>query len=315
MPSVPNTIPNIDICIATYYREDQLAKLITRLHELETGGLFSFSVIIADNSPEATARSVVENGFSSSSGINHQYIHQPVKNIATTRNVAAKASDSDYIAFIDDDEIPKKDWLLNLYKASVSHNADVVNGPIVPDFAVPAPAWIQASEYFNADPRKTGTTGYYSAATNNCLIKAELIRSLEKPFSEHYGISGGEDSEFFYRLRQQGKVFCWCGEAQVIESIPANRLTADWLVRRFFRQGNTFVRVRLEHGSSKTYFFYLFKAILKMLLLTPLILITLLVYPIKKRPFFAALHRLIMTAGEFWSLTGNYFKEYSTPPQ
>lgn len=38
----------------------------------------------------------------------------------------------------------------------------------------------------------------------------------------------------------------WCDDAVVIDKVPGDRLTRDWVVRRAFRSGNTWMRTSLE---------------------------------------------------------------------
>lgn len=105
---------HIAVCVATYLRPEMLAGLLEKLSLQETGGCFSFSVTVADNDESESARIVVANAVARLP-IPISYCLEPRRNISHVRNKAIANSAGDLIAFIDDDEVPPKDWLLNLF--------------------------------------------------------------------------------------------------------------------------------------------------------------------------------------------------------
>jgi succinoglycan biosynthesis protein ExoM len=65
----------------------------------------------------------------------------------------------------------------------------------------------------------------------------------DEPFLPRLGRTGGEDTVFLRQLTRRGCNMVWCGEAVAWESVPADRLAAEYLLRRAFRgaQTTTFV--------------------------------------------------------------------------
>src|SRR3954465_15401295 len=51
--------PHISVCICTFRRAKLLTRLLDALEKQETGGQFTYSVIVADNDREESARPVV----------------------------------------------------------------------------------------------------------------------------------------------------------------------------------------------------------------------------------------------------------------
>ena len=103
-----NSIPHISICICTYRRPALLEPILQSLAKLETRGLFSFSVVVADNDREQSGRSVVEK-VQREEAIEIKYCVEPEQNIALVRNRALANARGDFVAFIDDDEYPVSD--------------------------------------------------------------------------------------------------------------------------------------------------------------------------------------------------------------
>src|SRR5947199_8829379 len=60
--------PHISVCICTYKRPALLRRLLEELGRQETGGLFTFSIIVADNDASRSADAVVSR-FGSESNI------------------------------------------------------------------------------------------------------------------------------------------------------------------------------------------------------------------------------------------------------
>lgn len=228
--------PTIDICIATYKRPDLLKKLLISLITQETGGEFTFNIIVVDNDAQRSAEATVCEFETKGQKI--IYDVEPEPNISLARNRSLSHASRDYIATIDDDEYADSQWLLNLYKTMISYNADVVHGPVSPIFHNNTPSYIRRRKRFNLPNPPTGSTENYIRATNNSLFRRRLIEHIATPFDPSFGRTGGEDTRFFKNLREQGYKMIWCREAQVFEFIPPERTNLVWILKRNFWMGN-----------------------------------------------------------------------------
>ena len=76
-------------------------------------------MVVAYNDHRRSAKQVVSE-FAATSSIPVFYCVEPEQNIALARNKALASSRGDFVAFIDDDEVPGKDWLWNLLKTFYS---------------------------------------------------------------------------------------------------------------------------------------------------------------------------------------------------
>jgi succinoglycan biosynthesis protein ExoM len=235
--------PQIDVCIATYKRPQLLRKLLLSLVEQETEGQFSFTIIVADNDAQRSAERVVRE--LNADGHRIIYAVEPEQNISLARNKSLSFATGDYIATIDDDEYADSRWLLNLCRAMMSYDADVVHGPVIPDFHPRTPDYIRPG--FNRPNPLTGSTENYFLNTGNSLFRRALIEGLASPFDPSFGRTGAEDTAFFYALKRRGCRMTWCREALVFERVSAERASLAWLLKRRFRHGNLYPRY---HGYS-----------------------------------------------------------------
>jgi glycosyltransferase involved in cell wall biosynthesis len=173
------------------------------------------------------------------SNLEVEYSVEPQQNIALARNKAVQNAKGDFIAFIDDDEFPDHDWLLNLYWAYNENKVDGVLGPVKPVFQADPPRWIIKSKLCERSFFKTGVILNNSkyTRTGNVLLHRRIFNGMKDPFDLRFGRSGGEDAAFFKRSIEKGYIFVWCNEACVYETISPERLKRAYFLNRAFLRG------------------------------------------------------------------------------
>jgi succinoglycan biosynthesis protein ExoM len=231
-------LKTVDICIATYRRPALLAALLTALAQQDRRGM-AVRLIVIDNDRHGTAAEAARAG-AASAGLPLLYQIEPQQNIALARNRALRLSQAEYIIFIDDDETPAPGWLAALLTCCAQSDADLVFGPVDSVLPADAPAWAHACFY--KPPVATGAALRYGGA-GNVLIRRSVLDQPAPWFDPGYGLTGGEDLDWFYRLHLAGKRLVWCAEASASEPVPPARLQLRWVRRRAFRGGQTYYRV------------------------------------------------------------------------
>lgn len=229
---------HICVCICTYKRSELLRGLLSKLDEQGTEGFFEYSIVIVDNDSSESARQTVES-FALQSKISVSYYIEPEQNIALARNMAVNNANSDFIAFIDDDEYPDGKWLYHLYKASTVFKADGILGPVIPHFDSEPPQWIVKGRICERKSFETGKVikNYSDTRTGNVLLNKSLFRDNKNPFDPRRGRTGGEDTDFFKRMMERGKILVWCNEALVWEHVPKERMEKGYFLRRALLRG------------------------------------------------------------------------------
>jgi glycosyltransferase involved in cell wall biosynthesis len=229
---------HITVCICTYQRPQLLARLLKALECQQTAGLFTYAVSVVDNDRRETGRRTVEEAAATGS-IPVQYDVEPEQNIALARNRAVRNASGTHIAFLDDDERPIDTWLLLLYRTCRSQAADGVLGPVKPEFLGTPPAWIVKGRICERKSYATGAIirNYSDARTGNVLLDRRIFASEPQPFDPRFGRTGGEDVDFFRRMMEKGYVFVWCSEAEAYETVPPERMTRSYHLRRALLRG------------------------------------------------------------------------------
>lgn len=233
---------HISVCICTFKRPEMLINLLEKLQNQKTDGLFTYSIVIADNDKQQSAKNSVEM-FRKKSKVIIDYHCEPEQNIALARNKVVRNAHGDFIAFIDDDEFPLQDWLYNLFKTLFHYNVDGIRGPVKPFFENEPPRWIIKGKFYERESYLTGhVLTWRQGRTGNLLVRKKIFDDPDNMFDPAFG-SGAEDQDFFRRTQKKGYVFIYCNEAIVYEIIPPVRWKRSFMLKRALLRG----KVALNH--------------------------------------------------------------------
>ncbi|MCF6237122.1 MAG: glycosyltransferase family 2 protein [Gammaproteobacteria bacterium] len=235
------TTASITIAISTYNRPKGLKKLLDGLAILEIPEpIISTTVVVADNSLDGNAEQLVKE---TSVGFPWKivYLHVPERGITFPRNSGLREAldnGSDYLAYIDDDEVPHKKWIWHLFTTLKETGAAVVSGGVIPIFQSKPSWWIEKGGFFEilGYPEKQPIN---YAHTSSVLIDTKVISDLKLVFNHEFRLTGGEDTHFFKTMRDAGYKTVFCKESLVYETITSERAKFGWLLKRWFRTGNT----------------------------------------------------------------------------
>ena len=227
--------PSVSVIIPTFRRPEGLARALASV-VAQTGTRSALTIIVCDNSPEASARAQVV-AFGHTSPLPVTFVHEPNPGVANARNSAVAACFADFIAFLDDDEEAPALWLSQLLGTQAKFRADVVFGPVSARLAETGSRF---DPYFNQFFSRQGARGderlgvYYGCG--NSLIRRAVLPAHE-PFSVVQNDMGGEDDQLFHGLMSSGAVMAWSADAVVHEDVPQSRSTLDYTLRRAFAYG------------------------------------------------------------------------------
>jgi GT2 family glycosyltransferase len=230
------------IAIPTFKRPKSLRRLLDAIAGLQTDA--EISVLVADNDAEA------HQGFDLCAWLAPAYrwtlraVIEEQRGIAQVRNrlvAEALKSDADFVAMIDDDEWPEPGWITGFFKAQKQTGADVLQGSIlfIQHQCGPSPV---------PDIRNpTGLTEMLQGA-GNLLIRRQVLEEIQAPwFDPAFALSGGEDQDFFVRLKRADYRLGWADEARALGEVAGVRHNLGWVMRRAYSNGNSDMRVLLKH--------------------------------------------------------------------
>ncbi|HEV2730561.1 MAG TPA: glycosyltransferase, partial [Terriglobales bacterium] len=219
----------VAVCVSTFRRQRLLGELLHGLTKLQFRKVSTpqLEIVVVDTPDEkGSARGECE---SVASPWPIKYVVEPRRGLTYARNRAvADAGDVDFLAFIDDDEVPSVGWLDELLWAQAEFAADVVSGPVLPNYSPEISEWIRAGDFFSSPSISTGTR-CKTGATHNVLVGRHVFERV-LGFDHTYALSGAEDTDFFLRAAEAGCKIVWSQEAVVYEFISAKRGTVSWIL-------------------------------------------------------------------------------------
>lgn len=244
----------ISVCICTYKRETLLDTLNSIDSQVFDKSI-RLEICIVDNDKYGSSHHIV-NQFSDMSNIKCHYQVEPKQGLSYARNTALTLATGSYFAFIDDDEVAAVNWIAELYRNAIKYDADVIIGSVKTLYPESAPEWIVKGDFFG---RSFPSTGHILevAGIGNALIRRESL-PVDMLFDLKYNYSGGEDTDFLYRLTLLGRKIVACKEACVEEMVEGSRLNRMFLLKKALRVGETYQLIILNRKNAfdrKIYFF------------------------------------------------------------
>jgi succinoglycan biosynthesis protein ExoM len=227
------------ICIGTFLRPQQLGALLAGLGRLTFRKMPApdITVIVVDNDSSRTAEQICQ---VAELPWPIKYVVETRRGITHVRNRAiGETGQVDFIAFIDDDEVPEPGWLDELLYAQAQFDVGVVSGRVLPRFTSNVAEWVREGGYFDKSTFVTGDR-MERCSTNNVLIKMDVFEHVPG-FDDRFNLCGAEDTHFFLRVRQAGHTIVWSQEATVYETISTDRANLAWILRRSYQNGNSWV--------------------------------------------------------------------------
>jgi len=245
---------DVSVVVCTVNRPDMLRKAIDSLVGMNNRHDLSREILVVDNSAEGLWRDLVE-GLSEelarTRSVSLRYTSETRMSFAHARNAGVRESRGDLLAFLDDDEEASVDWLDELIAAMREHEADVVFGPVLPVFEGGGPPdWDPQGLYHTRDTKLPTGTEVKERGTGNVLIRRDRCLTEGEPFDNAMGASGGEDVDFFLRLRRRGRKLIWCRTATVTEVQEQRYQTLPYRSFRNFCQNQIYVKVQSRNSDS-----------------------------------------------------------------
>lgn len=229
------------IAVCTFNRVDKLRDLLASIQQ--NCQEFDYRVAVVENDDSGRARQVAGT-------FGAEYFAEPQPGISAARNkcLSLLSNEDDFLIFVDDDEVVSQRWLSELLRVQGEYSAHVVAGPVLTVFPPNAPNWIIKGQFMDRKRRRTGAE-IESVAAGNTLISAAAIRASRLTFDESFSFTGGEDTDYFRRMRPFTGSPIWADDAVASEEATPDRLTLSWLARRSFRNGSVTARIQLRTRS------------------------------------------------------------------
>ena len=241
-----NMSVKIAIGVATRERLRLLDGCLTSLTDIKIPEQTELCFIIVENNDQLTIEPVIRKFELALKASDKEQAQvnveiEPEIGLPFVRNKVldiAIAAGCDFLAFIDDDEQVRSDWLLELIKAQQKTDSDLVGGPVwrvrdpssklSPLQKIISKALLR--HYNKTGPRKMRHTSII--ATGNWLCRMKFVKENSLRFNTFLGLTGSEDVNFDKDLTTAGGCKAWAEKAVVEETVTADRTTLNYIFTR-----------------------------------------------------------------------------------
>lgn len=210
--SQKSTAPNIElsIIIPSYKRCDLLNKLLKTIiqHSSEKTSkvLPVFEIIVVDDgSPNLSEKENMLNELDFP--FPFTFLKQKNAGPASARNHGLKHAQGRFIAFLDDDALPEKNWFHEILQGYEKNDtiAGISGKNITLDPQTLTEKFLDHIQHLNQHQYKEdGSVAYM--CTVNCSFKKSVLDQV-KGFDESFRYPAGEDMDISFRVRKLGYIF------------------------------------------------------------------------------------------------------------
>lgn len=279
---------NVSVIIATFNRCKSLKDTLESLINQECNGSFGYEVVVVDNNSKDKTKEAVESYVLPFNG-RLRYLFEPRQGKSYALNAGIKEAEGEIIAFIDDDCLAEKKWLLNMLKCFRIYNCDGIGGRVLPLYQDNTPLWIKENKDilngpiplydYGEDIREYDKQNMLPFIGANMILKKYCFNKAGL-FREDLGAglgSAGEDTEFFRRLQRNGINLYYCGTALVLHKIEHNRMNLEYIAKWCMHSGSYYaVKEYIEEKNNLIFCFgiprYLIRTVAQDLFLLPFLI-------------------------------------------
>ena len=242
----------LTVLICTHNRARFLSGALESL-EGQRLGKDRFEVVVVDNASTDETREVAER-FRSRGVLNLRILHEPELGLDAARNRGIRETESEIVAFLDDDARARYDWAEAILAGFQRHVAPILGGRVDLIWEAPRPRWfsdvlLRYLIHCDYGPEVVPVTGPPWLYGTNIAFRRSLFTEigLFRLDLDRKGDSlmGGGDTEFFKRARDRGHELLYLPSMVVRHLVPAARLTRAYFRERLFYSGYT----RAAHGT------------------------------------------------------------------
>jgi GT2 family glycosyltransferase len=294
----------IVVCIPSFRRPQHLRRTLQSLGEQETRR--RFAIVVVDNDDAKCQGVPVAAEFLHSGQLQGLCVVEPRQGNCQAINAAFETALATFPAaihllMIDDDEVASLNWVERLVGAAEATGADLVGGPVLPNFDDDSKRVLRRHPAFCPAYDASGPVPVIYGC-GNCLIRRTAFEELDDPsFDLRFNFLGGGDTDFFARCRDAGMKFHWAADAIITETVPPVRTSPTWLALRGLRIGAINYHVELKAARTLRARLRLLARLLARLPLSMVRAVKLIVT--EQKPLFA-LHPMLVAAGSALASVG-----------
>lgn len=240
----------ISVVVCTRNRSGSLRQSLASLRKAEPGHTAG-EIVVIDNASVDDTQKVVESMMGTTGYPPIRYVREDRLGHSSARNRGIAEARGDWVAFTDDDIQADPEWADRLVSGLTQLGAPAGGGMVVPEFPRSVPRWVATdgdllerivflAYALPGDARAVGPEDPLPVGCN-MAFRADVFQKFGR-FDERLGhqgtrLVGGEDTEFFDRLRAQNVPIGYVPAAVIRHAVHPERLSVRYLWRRRYWEG------------------------------------------------------------------------------
>lgn len=243
------------VAICTYNGEKRLPDVLEELRsQIETDSI-SWEILVIDNNSNDGTAELIKNYISNwQENYALKYCFEAEQGLAFARRCAVKEANSELIGFLDDDNLPYPNWVIEAYKFGQEHpEAGAYGGQIHGKFEVEPPPGFERIAGLLAliEGKKTYCFNHKFAKTKKRVFPPGagiVVRKkawLDSIFKEPKLSQIGEDIEFLSSMYSKDWQIWFNAKMEIDHVMPQSRLSREYLTKFLFKNGLYRHRIRM----------------------------------------------------------------------
>ena len=234
---------DFSIIVCTYNGEEHLGNCLDAILNLEKLHDYVDRVIVVDNNSTDKTKSIIQS-YEEKDSI-FVYDFEPIQGLSYARRHAVGIG-TKWVIYIDDDNVLKRNWLIELKKVcDQNDNIGVINGAVIADPERPLSedesirlklmyrnlACTHLEEPTSTDPVNTTPMGAGMCILSSAIRKINEVGWLSLSGRTGDNLASGEDTELCDKVFQMGYKYICNYNMQMYHLISRKRLTAEYTDR------------------------------------------------------------------------------------
>lgn len=228
----------ISVIVCTYNRDKYLYDALSRIAGNDYP-VDKYEIVLVNNNSTDNTIAEAERFGRDYPNIRFKIVTELQNGLSYARNKGIEESSGDILVFLDDDSAVGSNYLGNINEDLSQHpDATAFGGKVVPVFETGKPKWVSCwtMPLFAVTDKGEGTLIFKGTSYP---VGANM--GIRRSAFEQYGyfdtqlgrkrdiLLGGEEKDFFYRLKAQKQKIYYFGNIAVEHFIPASRTTNDYI--------------------------------------------------------------------------------------
>lgn len=244
-------MPKISVVLCTYNRAGNLAECFEHLDQQQQAEKIDWELVVVDNNSSDDTAETFER-LSRQCGFKSRYLFEGRQGLSHARNCGIEGTDSEFIAFIDDDIRVEPTWIRAIHDTFQRQQCDAVGGPIHVVSPQDLPKWILPDMYgflgqVDYGDKTIPLDGVErSPFGGNMAFRRTALERIGR-FNPDLGRKGegsqadelfkGEETDFFARLAGNGGTIWYAPDAGVRHKILPYQLKRRFFLTLHYNEG------------------------------------------------------------------------------